>query len=145
MLKHSVVKLLYTAKRPSLRFRSRSFSSSLRRSTSPAAATMFDSSARLAALRAEMQAHNLNAYIVDSGDAHSNEYTAECDDRRAWISGFTGSAGTAIVLAGSNDAAAGSSKAFLWTDGRYHQVRSREQPYGVPSAETCRNRTSPQG
>lgn len=127
MLKYSIARLLHTASLPSLRFTSRSFSSSLRWSTSPAAAaTMFDSSARLAALRAEMQAHNLNAYIVDSGDAHSNEYTAECDDRRAWISGFTGSAGTAIVLAGSNDAAE-PSKAFLWTDGRYHQVRPREQ------------------
>lgn len=139
MLKHGIARLLHTATRPSLRFNARSFSSSLRRSTSPAAAaTMFDSSARLAALRAEMQAHNLNAYIVDSGDAHSNEYTAECDDRRAWISGFTGSAGTAIVLAGSNDAATvESSKAFLWTDGRYHQVRPHEQPYGVPSAKSC--------
>lgn len=99
---------------------------------------MFDSSARLAALRAEMQAHNLNAYIVDSGDAHSNEYTAECDDRRAWISGFTGSAGTAIVLAGSNDAAE-PSKAFLWTDGRYHQQAAQQineqwtlMKHGVP-------------
>lgn len=82
---------------------------------------MFDSSQRLAALRSEMQRHNLQAYIIDSGDAHSNEYTAECDDRRAWISGFTGSAGTAIVLApGQSD----DGKAFLWTDGRYHQVRS---------------------
>lgn len=80
---------------------------------------MFDSSARLAALREQMATHTLQAYIIDSGDAHSNEYTAECDDRRAWISGFTGSAGTALVLA--NDAA------YLWTDGRYHQVRF----YGV--------------
>ncbi|GAA6025003.1 hypothetical protein JCM8202_002185 [Rhodotorula sphaerocarpa] len=79
---------------------------------------MFDSSARLAALREQMATHNLQAYIIDSGDAHSNEYTAECDDRRAWISGFTGSAGTALVLA--NDAA------YLWTDGRYHQQAGKQ-------------------
>lgn len=42
----------------------------------------FDSSARLAALREQMKKHELAAYIVDSGDAHSNEYTAEADDRR---------------------------------------------------------------
>ncbi|GAA5865202.1 hypothetical protein JCM3774_002169 [Rhodotorula dairenensis] len=99
---------------------------------------MFDSSARLLALRTEMQAHKLNAYIIDSGDAHSNEYTAECDDRRAWISGFTGSAGTAVVLADA-EGAAEASKAFLWTDGRYHQQAAQQindqwtlMKHGVP-------------
>ncbi|POY74768.1 hypothetical protein BMF94_2244 [Rhodotorula taiwanensis] len=107
-----------------------------RSSSSPSDAAMFDSSKRLAALRSEMQRHNLQAYIIDSGDAHSNEYTAECDDRRAWISGFTGSAGTAIVLApGQSD----DGKAFLWTDGRYHQQASKQlneqwslMKHGVP-------------
>lgn len=125
MLRYCTATQLYPAARstfprlPALSLASFSSSAASPRATT---AAMFDSSSRLAALRAEMQAHKLNAYIVDSGDAHSNEYTAECDDRRAWISGFTGSAGTAIVLADA-EGAAEACKAFLWTDGRYHQVR----------------------
>ena len=53
----------------------------------------------------------LDAYIVPTADAHNSEYVADCDKRRQYISGFTGSAGTAVVTA---------SKAALWTDGRYH-------------------------
>ncbi|XP_048237381.1 xaa-Pro aminopeptidase 1-like [Haliotis rufescens] len=52
----------------------------------------------------------IHAYIIPTGDAHQSEYVADCDTRRAYISGFTGSAGTAIVT---------ESKAALWTDGRY--------------------------
>ncbi|KAK6178613.1 hypothetical protein SNE40_013364 [Patella caerulea] len=52
----------------------------------------------------------LQAYIVPTGDAHQSEYVADSDKRRDYISGFTGSAGTAIVT---------DSKAALWTDGRY--------------------------
>uniref|UniRef100_A0A8C8RK10 Xaa-Pro aminopeptidase 1 n=1 Tax=Pelusios castaneus TaxID=367368 RepID=A0A8C8RK10_9SAUR len=55
-------------------------------------------------------AEPLQAYIVPSGDAHQSEYIAPCDCRRAFISGFDGSAGTAIVT---------EQKAALWTDGRY--------------------------
>ncbi|XP_022096569.1 xaa-Pro aminopeptidase 1-like isoform X2 [Acanthaster planci] len=55
-------------------------------------------------------AEPIQAYIIPSGDAHQSEYLAACDCRRAFISGFTGSFGTAIV---TNDIAA------LWTDGRY--------------------------
>ncbi|GAA6018152.1 hypothetical protein JCM10207_006095 [Rhodosporidiobolus poonsookiae] len=90
-----------------------------------------DTAPRLAALREQLATHNLQAYIVDSGDAHSNEYTAQCDDRRAWISGFNGSAGTAIVL---------KDQALLWTDGRYHQQASQQlspswqlMKHGAPS------------
>ncbi|KAK7284665.1 hypothetical protein RJT34_19415 [Clitoria ternatea] len=53
---------------------------------------------------------NIDAYIIPSHDAHQSEFIAECYTRRAYISGFTGSAGTAVV---TND------KAALWTDGRY--------------------------
>lgn len=53
----------------------------------------------------------IEAYIVTSQDAHESEYLAATDKRREFVSGFTGSAGTAIVT---------SSKALLWTDGRYH-------------------------
>jgi Xaa-Pro aminopeptidase len=52
----------------------------------------------------------LSAYIVPSCDSHNSEYLAACDERRAFISGFTGSAGTAVVTA---------KHALLWTDGRY--------------------------
>ena len=53
----------------------------------------------------------IHAYIVPSGDAHQSEYIATCDCRRAFISGFTGSAGTAVITR---------DKAALWTDGRYY-------------------------
>ncbi|NWS55248.1 XPP1 aminopeptidase, partial [Chunga burmeisteri] len=52
----------------------------------------------------------VQAYIVPSGDAHQSEYIAPCDCRRAFISGFDGSAGTAIVT---------EQHAAMWTDGRY--------------------------
>jgi Xaa-Pro aminopeptidase len=66
---------------------------------------------KIRGLRVLMASHGLDAYIVPSGDAHSSEYVAPCDERRAWLTGFTGSAGTAIVTK--------EGKAALWTDGRY--------------------------
>ncbi|KAL1549597.1 Aminopeptidase P2 [Salvia divinorum] len=53
---------------------------------------------------------NIDAYIIPSQDAHQSEFIAECYTRRAYISDFTGSAGTAVVT---------KDKAALWTDGRY--------------------------
>ncbi|KAJ1417115.1 Peptidase M24 [Sesbania bispinosa] len=53
---------------------------------------------------------SIDAYIIPSYDAHQSEFIAECYTRRAYISGFTGSAGTAVVT---------KDKAALWTDGRY--------------------------
>ncbi|XP_052772140.1 xaa-Pro aminopeptidase 1-like [Mya arenaria] len=52
----------------------------------------------------------LNAYIVPSGDAHMSEYIAPCDCRRPFVSGFDGSAGTAVIT---------EHEAKMWTDGRY--------------------------
>ncbi|XP_052194614.1 aminopeptidase P2 isoform X4 [Diospyros lotus] len=52
----------------------------------------------------------IDAYIIPSQDAHQSEFIAENYMRRAYISGFTGSAGTAVVT---------KDKAALWTDGRY--------------------------
>ncbi|KAI9098950.1 hypothetical protein K1719_024717 [Acacia pycnantha] len=52
----------------------------------------------------------IDAYIIPSQDAHQSEFIAECYMRRAYISGFTGSAGTAVVT---------KDNAALWTDGRY--------------------------
>ncbi|XP_035674151.1 xaa-Pro aminopeptidase 1-like [Branchiostoma floridae] len=77
--------------------------------------TAKNTTALLQRLRAAMKnnqyvCEKLNAYIIPSGDAHHSEYISPCDMRRAFISGFTGSAGTAIVT--DNHAA-------MWTDGRY--------------------------
>ncbi|SMY26795.1 unnamed protein product [Zymoseptoria tritici ST99CH_1A5] len=69
-----------------------------------------DTTDRLNRLRKLMSQHKVDIYIVPSEDAHSSEYIAATDARREFISGFTGSAGTAIV---SLD------KAALATDGRY--------------------------
>jgi Xaa-Pro aminopeptidase len=65
---------------------------------------------RLAALRALLVEHALDALIVPTEDAHQSEYVAPCDKRRQFISNFSGSAGTAVVTA---------TEALLWTDGRY--------------------------
>lgn len=65
---------------------------------------------RLQALRDEMKAQGLDAYIIPTSDPHMSEYPASCWKYRKWISGFTGSAGTVVVTA---------DKAGLWTDSRY--------------------------
>lgn len=65
---------------------------------------------RLLHLRKEMKSAGVKAYIIPTDDAHQNEYIAAADQRREFISGFTGSAGTAVVT---------DSNASLWTDGRY--------------------------
>ncbi|KAI0976038.1 aminopeptidase-like protein [Xylaria arbuscula] len=72
---------------------------------------------RLAELRKLMKDRKIDVYIVPSEDAHSSEYIAPCDARRAFISGFTGSAGCAVI---SHD------KAALATDGRYFNQASKQ-------------------
>lgn len=64
----------------------------------------------LDALRNEMKKANVDAYIVPSDDPHLSEYVAEAYGRRAFLSGFDGSAGTALVT---------EDNAYLWTDSRY--------------------------
>lgn len=59
----------------------------------------------------------LHAYIVPSGDAHQSEYIAPCDARRPFVSGFNGSAGTAVIT---------ETNAALWTDGRYYLQAEKE-------------------
>lgn len=66
--------------------------------------------ARVAALREVMAAHHVDTYIVLSSDAHQSEYVATYWKGRAYISGFTGSAGTVVITA---------DKAACWVDGRY--------------------------
>ncbi|OSS45467.1 hypothetical protein B5807_10320 [Epicoccum nigrum] len=65
---------------------------------------------RLAELRKLMKERKVDIYMVPSEDSHQSEYIAPCDARRAYISGFTGSAGYAVI---THD------KAALSTDGRY--------------------------
>jgi len=64
----------------------------------------------LAALRAEMKKKNVDAYVIPSDDPHLSEYVADAYGRRCFVTGFDGSAGTALV---TEDAA------YLWTDSRY--------------------------
>lgn len=61
-------------------------------------------------LRNAMKINNIGAYIVPGTDPHASEYIADCWKEREWISGFNGSAGTAVVTL---------SNAGLWTDSRY--------------------------
>ena len=53
----------------------------------------------------------IDACYIGTGDPHNSEYVAEHFQARAWLTGFKGSAGTAVVTA---------DRALLWTDGRYH-------------------------
>jgi Xaa-Pro aminopeptidase len=65
---------------------------------------------RVAGLRAELARLGLDGFLVPHADEHQNEYVASCDERLAWLSGFTGSAGLAIVL---------KERAAIFVDGRY--------------------------
>lgn len=76
-----------------------------------------DRTQKLNDLRTAMAQHGLDAWIIPSADAHSSEYVARHWEGRAWISGFTGSAGTVVI---TRDQAA------LWTDGRYF-IQAAEQ------------------
>lgn len=65
---------------------------------------------RLKSLRSEMSRHNIDAYIVPTCDFHGSEEIGDYFKTRKYITGFTGSAGTAVVT---------QNEALLWTDGRY--------------------------
>ena len=65
---------------------------------------------RLAALRRELRDQGLDGFIVPRADEHLGEYVPASAERLAWLTGFTGSAGIAAVLA---------EKAAVFTDGRY--------------------------
>lgn len=69
-----------------------------------------DTTQRVQLLRQLMSKHGVTAYVIPSGDEHASEYPAESDLRRGYITGFTGSAGSAVVT---------TNKALLFTDGRY--------------------------
>ncbi|XP_027349794.1 aminopeptidase P2 isoform X2 [Abrus precatorius] len=108
----------------------------------------FDAEPKLIALRHLFSEPgvNIDAYVIPSHDAHQSEFIAECYSRRAYVSGFTGSAGTAVVT---------KDKAALWTDGRYflqaekqlnsNWILMRAGNPGVPTTSEWLNHVLPPG
>src|SRR3984893_13162864 len=79
-----------------------------------------ESAPRLAALRAELVRRGLDGFVVPHADRHQNEYLPPSEERLAWLTGFTGSAGAAIVLA---------QRGGLFVDRRYTlQARDQSDP-----------------
>ncbi|PKU88105.1 aminopeptidase P2 [Dendrobium catenatum] len=88
----------------------------------------------------------IDAYIIPSQDAHQSEFIAECFMRRTYLTGFDGSAGTAVVT---------KDKAALWTDGRYFLqaekqlgrdwILMRSGNIGVPTTTEWLNEVLPSG
>lgn len=72
---------------------------------------------RLAALRSAMAGEGLDGFLIPRADAHQGEYVAPGDERLAWLTGFTGSAGMCIALA---------DRAAVFLDGRY-RLQGRAQ------------------
>lgn len=102
---------------------------------------------RVNILKEEMKKRNIDAYIIPSSDAHLSEYVAEHWKSRAWISGFTGSAGTVVITQG---------QCGLWTDGRYFIQAEKQlegssidlfkmREPGVPTLNEWLKETLPQG
>ncbi|XP_071509168.1 xaa-Pro aminopeptidase 1-like [Diadema antillarum] len=79
--------------------------------------TTVNVTAQLTRIRELMVTANYGAYIVPSEDAHGSEYIAARDQRRQYISGFSGSSGIVLIT---------QSHAALWTDGRYYLQADRE-------------------
>ena len=79
--------------------------------------TQKNTSTILMNLRREMQEAGIDIYVVFSDDEHGSEYTQPYDKRRNWITGFQGSAGTAIITLQT---------VALWTDSRYFTEAEEE-------------------
>src|SRR5262249_32232664 len=77
-------------------------------------------SARLSAVREELARRKLTGFVVPRADQQQNEYVAASEERLAWLTGFTGSAGLAIVLP---------TEAAVFVDGRY-TLQARQQVDG---------------
>jgi Xaa-Pro aminopeptidase len=76
-----------------------------------------DSAARVAALREALARQSLDGFLVPRADAHQNEYVPKSAERLAWLTGFTGSAGFAVVLP---------EEAAIFVDGRY-AIQARQE------------------
>lgn len=77
---------------------------------------------RIAALREEMKKRGIDMYLVPTSDFHESEYVGEYFKARKYMTGFTGSAGTAVITM---------EEAGLWTDGRYF-IQAENQLLGTP-------------
>ncbi len=87
-----------------------------------------DIPARLKALRAELKTRGVDGFVVPRADEHQSEYVAPNAERLSWLTGFTGSAGTAVILA---------DKAALFVDGRYTlQARNESADGGFEILKT---------
>ena len=88
---------------------------------------------RLAALRQAMQKQGIDAWIIPSADPHLSEYLPEHWQGRRWVSGFTGSVGTLVVMAATAD---------LWADSRYwEQATAQLAGTGIELQKLGRGRT----
>ena len=83
---------------------------------------------RIAALRRLMEDRGYDMYLIPTDDSHQSEYVGEHFKARAFITGFTGSSGTAVIT---------QTEAGLWTDGRYFTHRG-----GIRGKDTPRRRHS---
>src|ERR1044071_9657698 len=81
-----------------------------------------DTSARLIALRAELARRGFDGFVIPHADRHQNEYLPASEERLAWITAFTGLAGSAVVW---------DHKAALFGDGRY----TSQAPQQVDAAQ----------
>jgi len=102
---------------------------------------------RLQALRAEMKKRGIDIYVIPTADFHESEYVGEYFKARAYMTGFSGSAGTAVVT---------QTEAGLWTDGRYFVQAERQlagtgvtlfrmAEEGVPTIEEYITKELPEG
>jgi Xaa-Pro aminopeptidase len=78
--------------------------------------------ARVAALRAELAARGVHGFVIPRSDEHQSEYVPPSAERLAWLTGFTGSAGMAVILA---------DRAALFVDGRYTLQAPAQTDTGV--------------
>ncbi|KAJ4987464.1 xaa-pro aminopeptidase [Stagonosporopsis vannaccii] len=113
LLRTHATAAVYAARNPSVTTRTLHASAALRAIDM----SKVDTTGRLAELRKLMKERNVDIYMVPSEDSHQSEYIAPCDARRAYISGFTGSAGYAVI---THD------KAALSTDGRYFNQAEKQ-------------------
>ena len=102
---------------------------------------------RIDLLRQEMQKEKIDMYLVPTADFHQSEYVGTYFKTRAWLSGFTGSAGTLLVTMDG---------AYLWTDGRYFIQAAKQLEgtgvtlmkmgeEGVPTVEEFAEQHFPEG
>lgn len=109
----------------------------------------------LESVRKHMRDMKISAFIVPSADPHQSEYAPLCLARRQFVSGFTGSAGTAVVFANGHGDSSSPRGARLWTDGRYFLQAEKELTQdwtlmkmgvdGVPDVKACLASVMPAG